>query len=54
MPLPKFSPIVVALIPTGNDNAKKDFALHQKLINIATRLDIHIISIRSDGTATEF
>ncbi|CAB4445037.1 unnamed protein product [Rhizophagus irregularis] len=54
VPLLKFPPIVVALIPTGNDNAEKVFALHQKLIDIATRLDIHIISIGSDGAATEF
>jgi len=55
VPLPKFPPIIIALISTaGNDNAKKVFALHQKLIDISTRLEIHIISIRSDGAAIEF
>ncbi|EXX56450.1 hypothetical protein RirG_216130 [Rhizophagus irregularis DAOM 197198w] len=54
VPLLKFLPIVVALIPTRNNNAEKVFAFHQKLINIATRLDIHIISIGLDGAATEF
>jgi hypothetical protein len=54
MSLLKFSPIVVALIPTGNDNAEKVFALHQKFIDIVIRFDIHIISIRSDGAVTEF
>ncbi|GBC08460.1 hypothetical protein RclHR1_08130003 [Rhizophagus clarus] len=52
--LPKFSPIIVALIPTRNDNAEKVFTLHQKLIDIVARLDIHIISIGSDGAAIEF
>ncbi|UZO05464.1 uncharacterized protein OCT59_025814 [Rhizophagus irregularis] len=52
VPLLKFLPIVVALIPTRNNNAEKVFAFHQKLINIATRLDIHIISIGLDGAAT--
>jgi hypothetical protein len=54
VPLPKFPPIIVALIPTGNDNAEKIFALHQKLIEIATNLELHIISIGSDGAAAEF
>lgn len=54
MPLPKIPPIIVALIPNGNDSAEKVFVLHQKLVDIATRLEIHIISIGSDGAATEF
>ncbi|CAG8769222.1 43349_t:CDS:2 [Gigaspora margarita] len=42
IPVPKFSPIIVALIPTGSDD------------NIAADLELHIISIGSDGTAAEF
>ncbi|PKY48484.1 hypothetical protein RhiirA4_422203 [Rhizophagus irregularis] len=54
VPLPKFPPVIVALIPTKNDNAKEIFALHQKLIEIAADLELHIISIGSDGAAPEF
>lgn len=54
MPLPKFPPVIVALISTKNDNAKEIFALHQKLIEIAADLELHIISIRSNGAAPEF
>ncbi|CAB4434860.1 unnamed protein product [Rhizophagus irregularis] len=51
VPLSKFPPIIVAIIPTGGDNAEKIFAYHQKLLDIAARLEIHIISIGSDGAA---
>jgi hypothetical protein len=44
----------VALIPTGNDSAKKILALHQKLIDIAADFELPIISIGSDGAAAEF
>ncbi|CAG8472112.1 6521_t:CDS:2, partial [Scutellospora calospora] len=54
VPLSKFPPIIVALIPTGSDDSKKIFALHKKLIDIAADLEIHIISIGSDGAAAEF
>ncbi|PKB97069.1 hypothetical protein RhiirA5_279367 [Rhizophagus irregularis] len=54
VPLPRFPPVIVALIPTGNDSANKILALHQKLIDIAADFELPIISIRSDGAAAEF
>ncbi|GET63656.1 hypothetical protein GLOIN_2v1427013 [Rhizophagus irregularis DAOM 181602=DAOM 197198] len=56
IPLPKFPPIAVALIPNkGNDNSKTISQLHKKLIQeIAFQLEIHILSIGSDGAITEF
>ncbi|PKY26375.1 hypothetical protein RhiirB3_389507 [Rhizophagus irregularis] len=54
VPLPKFPPVIVALILTGNDSAKKILALYQKLIDIAADFELPIISIRSDGAAAEF
>ncbi|CAB4436211.1 unnamed protein product [Rhizophagus irregularis] len=54
VPLSKFPPVIVAIIPTRGDNAEKIFAYHQKLLDIAARLEIHIISIGSDGAAAEF
>ncbi|UZO10453.1 uncharacterized protein OCT59_002035 [Rhizophagus irregularis] len=52
--LPRFPPVIVALIPTGNDSANKILALHQKLIDIAADFELPIISIGSDGAAAEF
>ncbi|CAG8618177.1 26159_t:CDS:2, partial [Gigaspora rosea] len=48
IPLPKFLPIIVALIPNRSDNSEKIFALHQKLIDIAADLEFthHIYWIR--------
>ncbi|CAG8817639.1 43690_t:CDS:2, partial [Gigaspora margarita] len=54
VPLPKFLPVIVALIPTRNDDSEKIFALHQILIEIAANLELYIISIGSDGAAAEF
>ncbi|CAG8855725.1 24540_t:CDS:1, partial [Gigaspora margarita] len=54
VPLSKFSPIIVVLIPTGSDDSEKIFALHQKLIDIVADLELHIISIGSDGAAAKF
>ncbi|EXX63831.1 hypothetical protein RirG_148620 [Rhizophagus irregularis DAOM 197198w] len=54
IPLLKFPPVIVALIPTGNDSAKKILALYEKLIDIAADFELPIISIRSDGAAAEF
>ncbi|EXX78932.1 hypothetical protein RirG_010490 [Rhizophagus irregularis DAOM 197198w] len=56
IPLPKFPPVVIALIPNkGNDNSKTISQLHKKLIQeIAPQLGIHILSIGSDGAITEF
>ncbi|PKC13785.1 hypothetical protein RhiirA5_410160 [Rhizophagus irregularis] len=48
VPLPKFPPVIVALILTGNDSAKKILALYQKLIDIVADFELPIISIRSD------
>ncbi|CAG8807222.1 14527_t:CDS:1, partial [Dentiscutata erythropus] len=42
------------LIPTESDGSEKILALHQKLINIAANLKLHIISIESDSAAAEF
>ncbi|CAG8804421.1 2341_t:CDS:2, partial [Gigaspora rosea] len=54
VPLPKFPPIIVALILAGNDDSEKIFTLHQKLLDIVADFEIHIISIGSDGAAVEF
>ncbi|POG69476.1 hypothetical protein GLOIN_2v1427013, partial [Rhizophagus irregularis DAOM 181602=DAOM 197198] len=56
IPLPKFPPIAVEIIPNkGNDNSKTISQLHKKLIQeIAFQLEIHILSIGSDGAITEF
>ncbi|CAB4436294.1 unnamed protein product [Rhizophagus irregularis] len=54
VPLSKFPPVIVAIIPTRGDNAEKIFCLPPKLLDIAARLEIHIISIGSDGAAAEF
>ncbi|CAG8553684.1 25038_t:CDS:10, partial [Racocetra persica] len=54
VPLSKFLPIIVALILTRSDNSEKIFVLHKKFIDIAADLEIHIISIGSDGAAAEF
>ncbi|CAG8584460.1 5235_t:CDS:2, partial [Gigaspora rosea] len=54
VPLPKFPPVIVALISTRNEDGEKIFALHQMLIEIAANLELHIISIGSDGAAAEF
>ncbi|CAG8781554.1 4269_t:CDS:2, partial [Gigaspora margarita] len=54
VPFLKFLSIIVALIPNGNDNSKKIFALYQKLIKIAANLELHIISIGSDSAAAKF
>jgi len=56
IPLPKFPPIIIALIPNkGSDNSNTISQLHKKLIQeIAPQLEIHILSIGSDGAITEF
>ncbi|RGB31607.1 hypothetical protein C1646_763854 [Rhizophagus diaphanus] len=56
IPLPKFPPIIIALIPNkGNENSKTISQLHKKLIQeITPQLGIHILSIGSDGAITEF
>jgi hypothetical protein len=56
IPLPKFPPIIIALIPNkGSDDSKTISQLHKKLIQeIAPQLGIHILSIGSDGAITEF
>lgn len=56
IPLPKFPPIIIALIPNkGNENSKTISQLHKKLIQeITPQLGIHILSISSDGAITEF
>jgi hypothetical protein len=54
--LPKFPPIIVALIPNkGNDTSENISKLHKRLIQeIAPQLGIHILSIGSDGAIAEF
>ncbi|RHZ57144.1 hypothetical protein Glove_393g20 [Diversispora epigaea] len=56
VPLPKFSPVIIALIPNnGRDSADIIANLHKKLLlEIASQLNIFIISIGSDGAAAEF
>ncbi|RHZ83152.1 hypothetical protein Glove_99g217 [Diversispora epigaea] len=56
IPLPKFPPIIIALIPNnGKDSADAIANIHKKLIlEIAPQLNISILSIGSDGAAAEF
>ena len=56
IPLPKFPPIIIALIPNkGSDKSNTISQFHKKLIQeIAPQLEIHILSIGSDGAITEF
>ncbi|RHZ77336.1 hypothetical protein Glove_180g43 [Diversispora epigaea] len=56
IPLSKFSPVIIALIPNnGKDSADNIANIHKKLIlEIASQLNISILSIRSDGTAAKF
>ncbi|RHZ57120.1 hypothetical protein Glove_393g19 [Diversispora epigaea] len=56
VPLPKFPPVIIALIPNnGRDSADIIANLHKKLLlEIASQLNISIISIGSDGAAAEF
>ncbi|KAF9020418.1 hypothetical protein BDZ89DRAFT_1203567 [Hymenopellis radicata] len=54
IPLPQTPPIVVALIPTdGKDTGEYIFELNQKLLKMAANLKIHIVSLASDGAASE-
>ncbi|PKB99046.1 hypothetical protein RhiirA5_383479 [Rhizophagus irregularis] len=54
--LPKFPPVIVALIPNkGSDSANDITQLHKKLLQeIAPQLGLHILSLGSDGTIVEF
>ncbi|CAB4415318.1 unnamed protein product [Rhizophagus irregularis] len=56
VPLPKFPPVVIALIPnTLKDTADDISRLHKKLIQeIAPRLQLHILTLGSDGAIVEF
>ncbi|RHZ45219.1 hypothetical protein Glove_683g1 [Diversispora epigaea] len=56
LPLPKFPPVIIALIPNnGRDSADIIANLHKKLLlEIASQLNISIISIGSDDAAAEF
>ncbi|RGB22292.1 hypothetical protein C1646_776339 [Rhizophagus diaphanus] len=56
VPLPKFPPVVIALIPnTGSDTTDRIAALHKKVIKeFSTRLGLHILSLGSDGAIVEF
>ncbi|RHZ88487.1 hypothetical protein Glove_22g143 [Diversispora epigaea] len=56
VPLPKFPPVIIALISNnGKDSAETIANLHKKLIlEIAPQLNISILSIGSDGAASEF
>ncbi|PKB96771.1 hypothetical protein RhiirA5_434269, partial [Rhizophagus irregularis] len=56
VPLPKFPPVVIALIPNKSKDTADDISiLHKKLIQeIAPRLQLHILSIGSDGAIVEF
>ncbi|CAB4438414.1 unnamed protein product [Rhizophagus irregularis] len=56
IPLPKFPPVIVALIPNkGSDSANDITQLHKKLLQeIAPQLGLHILSLDSDGAIVEF
>ncbi|EXX58814.1 hypothetical protein RirG_194570 [Rhizophagus irregularis DAOM 197198w] len=56
IPLPKFPPVIVALIPNkGSDSANDITQLYKKLLQeIAPQLGLHILSLGSDGAIVEF
>ncbi|CAB4402243.1 unnamed protein product [Rhizophagus irregularis] len=56
IPLPAFPPIIIALIPNkGADTADSILQLHKRLImEIASQLSLHILSLGSDGAITEY
>ncbi|RHZ46483.1 hypothetical protein Glove_620g12 [Diversispora epigaea] len=56
IPLPKFSPVIIALIPNnGKDSADNIANIHKKLIlEIVPQLNISILSIGSDRAVAEF
>ncbi|EXX71932.1 hypothetical protein RirG_074070 [Rhizophagus irregularis DAOM 197198w] len=56
IPLSKFPPIVIALLPNkGADTADLILQLHKRLIlEIAPQLSLHILSLGSDGAITEY
>ncbi|CAG8806237.1 37940_t:CDS:2 [Gigaspora margarita] len=56
IPLPKFPPVVIALIPNKESDTTRDIkTLHKKLVEeIALQLQLHISLLGSDGAITEF
>ena len=53
--MPKFPPVIIALIPNnGADSAETIANFHKKLLEISSQLNLNIISIGSDGAAAEF
>lgn len=55
IPLPKFPPIVIGLVPNnGSETSTYILQMHETVLEIASQLSIHIISIGADGASTEF
>ncbi|CAG8654771.1 24961_t:CDS:2, partial [Gigaspora rosea] len=55
IPLPKFPPVVIGLIPNnGNETSARILKIHEKVLEIAQQLSIHIVSIGADGAISEF
>ncbi|CAG8776750.1 22440_t:CDS:2, partial [Racocetra persica] len=55
IPLPKFLPVVIGLIPNNrNETSARILKIHEKVLEIAQQLSIHIVSIGADGAISEF
>ncbi|POG77253.1 hypothetical protein GLOIN_2v1747656 [Rhizophagus irregularis DAOM 181602=DAOM 197198] len=55
VPLPKFPPVIIALLPNnGSDKTESIVNIHKLLLDFAQELGLHIISIGSDGAQVEF
>ncbi|KAF8060260.1 hypothetical protein FPV67DRAFT_1632538 [Lyophyllum atratum] len=54
IPLPQYSPQVVALLPTtGGDKGDDIHAMHMKALKMASNLDLLIVSFAADGASSE-
>ncbi|UZO26160.1 uncharacterized protein OCT59_018406 [Rhizophagus irregularis] len=50
VPLPKFPPVIIALLPNNrSDKTESIVNIHKLLLDFAQELGLHIISIGSDG-----
>lgn len=55
IPLPKFPPVVIGLLPNnGNEASTQILRMHKKVLEIAGQLSIHIVSVGADGATSEF
>ncbi|CAG8651700.1 24198_t:CDS:2 [Cetraspora pellucida] len=55
IPLPKFPPVIIGLVPNnGNETSTQILKMHEKVLELARQLLIHIVSIGADGAISEF